>query len=255
MASPTSNLPPAIAHPHPAKVDSPHDSARGSPDLPNCFEQLVTDINDILGPCNGIDSAGIDVEELKAAMRSYQSCEEEWGKYAFADHSRAYTRNLVDHGNGKSNLLVLVWTPGKASPVHDHANAHCVMKILKGTLRETLYCWPCQRADNPTDCATSAESLYPSTTHTCSFRTEDLGPAALAVKRSTTYEAEAVTYMSDRLGLHRIQNPSPDEVAVSLHLYTPPNAAKHGCHIFDESTGRKSHVQQCHFYSELGVKM
>lgn len=105
MASPTSDLAPAIAHPRPAKVDSPHDSARGSPDLPNCFEQLVTAINDILGPCNGIDSAGIDVEELKAAMRSYQSCEEEWGKYAFADHSRAYTRNLVDHGNGKSNLV------------------------------------------------------------------------------------------------------------------------------------------------------
>ncbi|KXL46422.1 hypothetical protein M433DRAFT_45032, partial [Acidomyces richmondensis BFW] len=204
---------------------SPHDSARGSPDPPNCFEQLVTDINAILGPCNGIDSAGVDVEELKAAMRAYRSREEEWSKYAFADYSRAYTRNLVDHGNGKSNLLVLVWTPGKASPVHDHANAHCVMKVLKGKLRETLYCWPCQRVDNPTDCATS-----------------------------TTYEAEAVTYMSDRLGLHRIQNPSPDEVAVSLHLYTPPNAAKHGCHIFDEYTGRKSHVQQCHFYSELGVK-
>lgn len=34
----------------------------------------------------------------------------------------------------------------------------------------------------------------------------------------------------------------------------PPNAAKHGCHIFDEATGKKSHVQQCHFYSELGIK-
>lgn len=255
MASPSSDVQTATTHPFPAEVDSPHDSARGSPDPPNCFEQLVTDINAILGPCNGIDSAGVDVEELKAAMRAYRSREEEWSKYAFADYSRAYTRNLVDHGNGKSNLLVLVWTPGKASPVHDHANAHCVMKVLKGKLRETLYCWPCQRVDNPTDCATSPESLYPSTTHTCSSRAEDLGPAALAVKRSTTYEAEAVTYMSDRLGLHRIQNPSPDEVAVSLHLYTPPNAAKHGCHIFDEYTGRKSHVQQCHFYSELGVKM
>lgn len=34
----------------------------------------------------------------------------------------------------------------------------------------------------------------------------------------------------------------------------PPNAAKHGCHIFDAKTGKKSHVAQCHFYSELGVK-
>lgn len=42
----------------------------------------------------------------------------------------------------------------------------------------------------------------------------------MTVKRSTTYERQQVTYMSDRLGLHRIQNPSSDEVAVSLHLYT-----------------------------------
>lgn len=77
----------------------------------------------------------------------------------------------------------------------------------------------------------------------------------LPIKRSTTYGVDGVTYMSDRLGLHRVENPSPDDFAVSLHLYTPPNAAKHGCHIFDESTGKKSHVSQCHFFSEFGVKM
>ena len=43
---------------------------------------------------------------------------------------------------------------------------------------------------------------------------------ALHVRRSTTYEAEQVTYMSDSLGLHRIENPSDSEVAISLHLYT-----------------------------------
>ena len=28
------------------------------------------------------------------------------------------------------------------SPVHDHAESHCFMKIMKGTLRETKYKWP-----------------------------------------------------------------------------------------------------------------
>jgi cysteine dioxygenase len=88
-----------------------------------------------------------------------------------------------------------------------------------------------------------------------------------------TYKPGEVTYMSDSLGLHRVQNASSTECAVSLHLYTvnqlpsahkvseanlvsqPPNAAKHGCHIFDESTGKKSHVSQSHFYSEFGVKI
>ncbi|KAK4507645.1 hypothetical protein PRZ48_001380 [Zasmidium cellare] len=257
-----------------SKAGSIHDSARGSPDpVPmDAFHNLVQEINDILGPSNGIDSADVDVDELKKVMLDYRSVEDEWSKYAFADHSRAYTRNLVDRGNGKANLLVLVWTPGEASPIHDHANAHCVMKILKGSLTETLYGWPCQRPDSPTSCATAPDSVYPSTQHTCSARTQIMGPKELAVLKETTYGREQVTYMSDQLGLHRMANPSKDEVAVSLHLYTvsvvsrfmldaeliilqPPNAAKHGCHIFDPKTGKKTHVSQGHFYSELGVKM
>jgi cysteine dioxygenase len=38
-------------------------------------------------------------------MENYTSCESEWSKYAFSDLSRGYTRNLVDEGNGKSNLV------------------------------------------------------------------------------------------------------------------------------------------------------
>lgn len=82
-----------------------HDSARTSPEPGDGFHRLVSDINSILGPCNGIDSAGVDVEEIKKLMADYESKEREWEKYAFADISRAYTRNLVDRGNGKSNLV------------------------------------------------------------------------------------------------------------------------------------------------------
>ena len=115
--------------------------------------------------------------------------------------------------------LLLVWTPGKGSPIHDHANAHCVMKILKGRLRETIYGWPCQRAENPTPCRSNTSSLYPSTEHSCSGDKE-LGPTSLQVIRSTVYQPEQVTYMSDRLGLQRVENASDSEVAISLHLYT-----------------------------------
>lgn len=147
--------------------------------------------------------------------------------------------------------LLLVWTPGKGSPIHDHANAHCVMKILKGSLKETIYGWPCQDLNNPSQCATASTS---STEHTCSLNKAHTS-AELQINKETIYPQEGVTYMSDRLGLHRISNPSDSELAVSLHLYTPPNAARHGCHIFDQQTGKKTHVSQCHFFSEFGVKM
>lgn len=88
-----------------SKTASPRDSARNSVELANDFEKLVNDINDILGPSNGIDSDDVDVEELKAVMDAYSGKDKEWQKYAFADLSRPYTRNLVDRGNGKSNLV------------------------------------------------------------------------------------------------------------------------------------------------------
>ena len=69
------------------------------------FHQLVDNLSRILGPSSGLDSADIDVKHLEELMSSYVSKESEWQKYAFSDLSREYTRNLVDEGNGKSNLV------------------------------------------------------------------------------------------------------------------------------------------------------
>ena len=35
-------------------------------------------------------------------------------------------------------------------------------------------------------------------------------------------------------------------------VYTPPNVAKGGCNIFDPTTGKKSHVKKCGYYSAYG---
>lgn len=134
------------------------------------------------------------------------------------------------------------------------------MKVLKGSLKESRY-------SIPADATTTA-------------------PRCLSEK---VYGVGQVAYMADELGVHRISNPDERGVAVSLHrkylfsfrksrfcyhrnicdidrfweldwanlciVYTPPNAAKTGCNIFNESTGTKSHVQQNNFYSEFGVKI
>jgi cysteine dioxygenase len=93
------------------------------------------------------------------ALTRAQSNEDDWRRFAVFDPNK-YTRNLVDDGNGKFNLMLLAWgeghhrsggagRPGEAldeaptrSAVHDHAGAHCVMKILDGEVVETQYCWP-----------------------------------------------------------------------------------------------------------------
>ena len=104
----------------------------------DAFHTLVEDLSKMLGPTSGIDSADVDPKELQSLMEEYVSNPSEWQKYALGDPSRPYTRNLVDKGNGKSNLvltrldrfvlleiltnlrqLILVWTPGKGSPIHE----------------------------------------------------------------------------------------------------------------------------------------
>lgn len=41
----------------------------------------------------------------------------------------------------------------------------------------------------------------------------------------------------------------------NLSVYTPPNAAREGCNIFCEKTGKSSHVTQSNFYSIFGSKV
>ncbi|KAK0620394.1 RmlC-like cupin domain-containing protein [Immersiella caudata] len=194
--------------------------------MANQFDDLVLALKDALGPSSGLTSDDVDVEHLNRLMQEYNSNEREWAKFAMGDESRGYTRNLVDEGNGKSNLLVLVWSPGKGSPIHDHGNAHCLMKILRGNLTETRYAFPQE-----------GEEGQP-----------------MRVISENVYKENEVAYMADELGLHRVWNQGSD-FAVSLHLYTPPNVAKGGCHIFNPETGKKSHVKNCGYYSAYGKRL
>ena len=72
---------------------------------PDAFYRLVEDLSNILGPSSGLDSAEVDPEDLQNLMAAYVSRKSEWVRYALGDPSRTYTRNLVDRGNGKSNLV------------------------------------------------------------------------------------------------------------------------------------------------------
>ncbi|KAE8154057.1 RmlC-like cupin domain-containing protein [Aspergillus avenaceus] len=179
------------------------------------LEDLVRDIKAYLGESGGIDSADVDEAHIISLARKYISNPNDWLRYFYNDPSKNYTRNAIENINRKANILLLVWNPGKGSPIHDHANAHCIMKVLAGELTETVY-YPPQDGDN----------------------------TPLEVKQQTRHQANAVTYISDDIGLHRVHNPSSNQVAVSLHIYTPPNAADHGYHIFDGATGKSSFVCQ-----------
>ncbi|CEJ56698.1 Putative Cysteine dioxygenase [Penicillium brasilianum] len=185
------------------------------------LSELVQDIKQHLGHSGGISSEDVDSNYLRSLLEKYISDPSDWIQYFHNDRSKNYTRNAIENINHKANILLLVWNPGKGSPIHDHANAHCIMKVLAGELHETVYTSPDKKPGKS---------------------------KPLEIKSSTTFGMNEVTYISDDIGLHRVHNPSSDQVAVSLHLYTPPNAADYGYHIFDEATGSASHVPQARSY-------
>ena len=77
--------------------------------LSDAFHRLVEALSNELGPSSGLDSADVDPKRLQRLMQGYLSKESEWQRYAFKDASHTFARNLVDEGNGKSNLVRTLW--------------------------------------------------------------------------------------------------------------------------------------------------
>jgi len=71
----------------------------------NAFDVLVDDIRKVLGPSSRLTSDDVDVQDLTCLMERYVSKSDEWEPYYLLNPRMGYTRNLVDEGNGKANLV------------------------------------------------------------------------------------------------------------------------------------------------------
>jgi cysteine dioxygenase len=95
-----------IASSHMPYVGTPFDAREPLGNIPtDRFDRLVLALKKALGPSSGLTSDDVDVDFLHLLMEDYDGTDGRWARYAFGDGSRGYTRNLVDEGNGKSNLV------------------------------------------------------------------------------------------------------------------------------------------------------
>ncbi|KAH8279131.1 hypothetical protein KR026_002062 [Drosophila bipectinata] len=199
------------------------------------------------------ESNYVNIEMVNHLMLSYKSNEREWRKYAKFDRY-SYTRNLVDAGNGKFNLLILCWGEGHGSSVHDHADSHCFMKMLKGDLREKRYEYP-NRSGRDT-----ARTHHPDG-EIDSRELVEIGETPIAVNDVAYINGEEISdyergpptnhsiIFTDNLGLHRVENPSHSDTSVSLHLYCPPFDT---CSVFQDNC--KKSTAKVTFWSKYGVR-
>jgi hypothetical protein len=121
-------------------VDETTPPLRPQVDTKYCTSALVRSIDDLFLLKN---SRKITLEEFNAQMLNVFSridlSTNVVNKYTFWDSDKPYTRNLIALGGRDYTLLLLCWTAGKESKIHDHPGEGCFMKVLRGCIRESRY--------------------------------------------------------------------------------------------------------------------
>jgi DMSO/TMAO reductase YedYZ molybdopterin-dependent catalytic subunit len=125
-----------------------------------------------------------------------------------ADHvrfsDRTYQRNFV-RGGDWYNVWVMCWKNGQRSPVHNHAESVCAVRVLRGTLTETRY------AIAPNGAVKAVGSC-------------ELGPGSICA--------------AEDADMHQIANfQAGGADLVTLHVYAPPLARMSTFSLTDVTRG------------------
>jgi len=143
--------------------------------------------------------------DLRAILADLQADVEDFAPHVrFSE--RTYRRNLV-HAGPWHNLLVLCWRNRQRSPIHDHTGSSCAVRVLAGTMTETLF---------------------------------SRGPNGLIkAEGSRDFMPGAVIGSVDQ-DLHQISNMQTGNAdLVTLHLYSPPLMIMGTYSLTDERRGEE----------------
>jgi 3-mercaptopropionate dioxygenase len=105
----------------------------------------------------------------------------------------AYARRLFHRDEELDwTAVMMTWGPGQFTPLHDHDGCWCVEGVVEGEIRVTLY-----------------EMM------------EEVEPGLLRFEERTTLQASPgeAGALIPPYEYHVLGNPSPDRVAVTLHVY------------------------------------
>ena len=91
------------------------------------------------------------------------------------------------HETPNYELVLISWTPGAKSHIHNHPKNGCIYKVLKGILIEETY-----------------------------------DPKTIELNTLITLLPNDIGYIDNTICYHKIYNPEP-YMAYSLHIYSPPN--------------------------------
>lgn len=113
---------------------------------------------------------------------------EDWIPLVEYDDKTYCRKKLESYSNDRFEFILISWNPNQSSPIHDHPESGCLLKILKGELVEEIY----DRSDELNHLTTNK------------------------------LQTSSVSYMESNRILHRIVNET-NTPTISLHIYSPPN--------------------------------
>ncbi len=128
------------------------------------------------------------IETLEQRLRSLNIQVEDVAEYARFNEAN-YRRNLVCSGEWY-HVLVLCWRSGQRSPIHNHAESTCGVKVLRGVATETRF---------------------------------EMTPSQLVKAVSSHDLDEGLVTASQDADIHQISNlQAPGSDLITLHIYSPP---------------------------------
>lgn len=92
--------------------------------------------------------------------------------------------------------MIICWGEGHGSQIHDHADCHCFMKMLKGELVESRFAWPDKRQDVANN---TEENVCNAIWERKPAEHEDYSGAQLKLLEKTTMETNSVHYINGKI--------------------------------------------------------
>ena len=119
--------------------------------------------------------------------------------------TKKYTRNCIEL-NDRFELILLCWEPGQKTPIHDHGGEECWVYFVNSEFEEIIY--------------------------------EKVG-SELREKTTLSVVSGSVTFMSDFIGVHSLQN-TGGQRGFSVHLYAKPITS---CNIFNVDSAKFESIE------------
>lgn len=152
-----------------------------------------TTLSSLVATLKNAFSEATDHETICYLLDSLRFSKKEWDQYVHFSPDQ-YTRNLIAF-NEMFSLVLVCWNSGQKTPIHDHGKngRFAWIKVLEGTVKFVK------------------------------FHENDWGQIESSTEDPIVIPSGSTIILADDdLGLHQTMNSSSSNVAVSIHLYSPP---------------------------------